>query len=133
IFGNFFYIYLYLLGCMQRKEYRLIPWTLFIPCYWALISVAGGIALFELIVKPHYWQKTVHGLHLKEKQVHPAVTLQQVQPALTEEQTMRIPTMFAEVSGIAIIPSVTTSIKAISTLLVPAISREQKDAQQVSK
>lgn len=63
IFGNFFYLYLYLLACMKRKQYHLLPWTLFIPFYWLLMSTAAFYALFELLVKPHYWQKTVHGLH----------------------------------------------------------------------
>ncbi|TMB84709.1 MAG: hypothetical protein E6J48_01770 [Chloroflexi bacterium] len=67
IFGNFFYVYLYLLACMRRKQYHLLLWTLFIPVYWLLMSTAAFYALFELLVKPHYWQKTVHGLHLKGK------------------------------------------------------------------
>ncbi len=133
IFGNFFYVYLYLLGCLKRKEYRLLKWTLFIPFYWALISVAACIALFELLVKPHYWQKTVHGLHLKGKQAHPVLIPQRAVPSLTEEPTKRMPTAFAQMTETGPIPSVTNSIKAISTLLLPAISREQKDAQQVSK
>lgn len=31
------------------------------------MSVAGYIALYELIVKPYYWQKTEHGMHLEEE------------------------------------------------------------------
>src|SRR5260370_2077987 len=76
IFGNFFYVFLYLLACMKRKQYHLLPWTLFIPLYWLLMSVAGLYALFELLVNPHYWQKTVHGLHLKGKQAQPVPTTQ---------------------------------------------------------
>jgi cellulose synthase/poly-beta-1,6-N-acetylglucosamine synthase-like glycosyltransferase len=67
IIGNFFYVYLYLLACMKRKQYHLLPWVLFMPCYWLLMSIAALYALFELLLKPHYWQKTVHGLHLKRK------------------------------------------------------------------
>ncbi|MEM7216113.1 MAG: glycosyltransferase family 2 protein, partial [Pseudomonadota bacterium] len=33
-----------------------------IPFYWLLISVAGWRAIFHLIVKPHMWEKTPHGL-----------------------------------------------------------------------
>ncbi|HLZ64563.1 MAG TPA: glycosyltransferase [Ktedonosporobacter sp.] len=65
VFGNFYYMYLYLLGCIKRRQYRLVPWTLLIPCYWMMISMAGFLALFELLVKPHYWQKTLHGLHFQ--------------------------------------------------------------------
>ncbi len=64
IFGNFFYIYSHLLGCMKRGHYGLVKWTLTIPIYWAMASVAAFIALEQLIFKPHYWEKTKHGLHL---------------------------------------------------------------------
>jgi len=64
IFGNFLYLYLHLAGCLKCGQYKLIKWTLLIPFYWMLSSVAAYIALFQLIVKPHYWEKTIHGLHL---------------------------------------------------------------------
>jgi glycosyltransferase XagB len=35
------------------------------PVYWFLMSVAGYLALYELISRPSYWQKTEHGLHLQ--------------------------------------------------------------------
>ena len=64
IFGNFFYVYSHLLGCMKRGQFGLVKWTLTIPIYWAMASVAAFIALQQLIFKPHYWEKTKHGLHL---------------------------------------------------------------------
>jgi len=64
IFGNFFYTYSHLLGCMKRGHYHLVKWTLTIPIYWAMASIAAFIALQQLIFKPHYWEKTTHGLHL---------------------------------------------------------------------
>lgn len=64
VVGNFFYLYIYLLACIRRKHYSLVKWTLLIPIYWLLMSVAACIALYQLIVKPHYWEKTEHGLHL---------------------------------------------------------------------
>ncbi|HLG75060.1 MAG TPA: glycosyltransferase, partial [Ktedonobacteraceae bacterium] len=66
VFGNFFYIYSHLMGCMKRRQYDLIKWTLLIPIYWAMTSVAGFMALYQLIFKPHYWEKTKHGLHLSQ-------------------------------------------------------------------
>ena len=65
IFGNIFYMYVHLIGCMKRGHYHLVVWALFIPVNWLLASAAGFVALFELLVKPHYWQKTRHGLHLE--------------------------------------------------------------------
>jgi hypothetical protein len=62
--GNFFYGFIYLLGCMKREQFSLVKWMLLIPAYWFLASVAAWMALYELFTRPHYWQKTVHGLHL---------------------------------------------------------------------
>ena len=64
IFGNFFYTYTHLIGCMRRDHFNLVKWTLFIPIYWAMASAAAFMALQQLILKPHYWEKTQHGLHL---------------------------------------------------------------------
>jgi hypothetical protein len=30
------------------------------------MSIASWRAVYEVIIKPHYWAKTVHGLHLKK-------------------------------------------------------------------
>jgi glycosyltransferase XagB len=69
--GNFLYLYLYLLTCAKSEQYTLLPWALTIPLYWALMSVAAVMALFQLIVKPHHWERTHHGLHLKRQQAAP--------------------------------------------------------------
>src|SRR6266436_7455056 len=90
LFGNFFYIYLNLVSCMKRKQYHLLPWILFIPGYWLLMSIAAMLALFELMVKPHYWQKTVHGLHLKGKQGSPVVPSQSAVSPVVEETDMSV-------------------------------------------
>jgi cellulose synthase/poly-beta-1,6-N-acetylglucosamine synthase-like glycosyltransferase len=133
IFGNFFYVYLYLLACMKRKKYHLLPWTLFIPIYWLLMSIAALYALFELLVKPHYWQKTVHGLHLKGKQGASGTQPQLAHASLVDEPTMQVPVMLGKASKPGTIPSVTMALNAISTLLMPAISSRQKQAQLVAK
>jgi cellulose synthase/poly-beta-1,6-N-acetylglucosamine synthase-like glycosyltransferase len=64
IFGNFFYTYTHLIGCMKLTRYNLIRWAFLIPIYWVMMSCAAYMALFQLIFKPHYWEKTKHGLHL---------------------------------------------------------------------
>ena len=64
IFGNFLYTYTHLVGCMKHSRYSLIRWAFFIPIYWVMMSIAASLALFQLIFKPHYWEKTKHGLHL---------------------------------------------------------------------
>ena len=62
VFGNLFYVYMYLIGCLNRRQYALIFWSLLIPFYWLLMSVAAYIALCQLLTRPHYWEKTRHGL-----------------------------------------------------------------------
>ena len=66
IFGNFLFFYYYLIGNAKREQWDLLKTTIFIPLYWVLISIAGWIALYQLILKPHYWEKTIHGLHLAD-------------------------------------------------------------------
>jgi cellulose synthase/poly-beta-1,6-N-acetylglucosamine synthase-like glycosyltransferase len=72
--GNFFYIYTLLIGSMKRGYYGLIKWALFTPIYWAMMSVAAFMALFQLISKPHYWEKTKHGLHLRSSRLFSSST-----------------------------------------------------------
>ncbi len=74
IFGNFFYTYMHLIGCMKRKQYHLVKWTLLIPLYWAMASAAAFLALQQLLFKPHYWEKTQHGLHLRSAGALPKIT-----------------------------------------------------------
>lgn len=64
IFGNFFYVYIQILGCLRRQEYALMKWVLLLPLYWLMMSASAYIAFYQLIVKPHYWEKTQHGTHL---------------------------------------------------------------------
>ncbi|RLC37975.1 hypothetical protein DRH27_03400, partial [Candidatus Falkowbacteria bacterium] len=67
ILGNFLYIYYYMIGCARRGHWHLIKYVFFIPFYWIMISLASLIAAYQLFVKPHYWEKTHHGLHLKKR------------------------------------------------------------------
>lgn len=63
--GNFLYMYLYLVACARSRQYGLLPWVLTMPFCWVLMCVAAVLAFVQLIFKPHYWEKTNHGLHLK--------------------------------------------------------------------
>lgn len=46
----------------STSNFKLSKWLLSLPFYWLLISVAAWRALFQLILKPHMWEKTPHGL-----------------------------------------------------------------------
>jgi len=69
VLGNFMYVYNYMIGCAKRKQWNLIKFVYIIPFYWLMASVSATIALYQLIVKPHYWEKTVHGLQKEEEKV----------------------------------------------------------------
>ena len=67
--GNFIYLYNYMLGCARRGYWGLVKFSYLVPIYWLLMSFAAWKALFQLLVKPYYWEKTNHGLHLKQIKV----------------------------------------------------------------
>lgn len=67
VLGNFMYIYNYMIGAAKKGQWNLIKFIYLIPFYWLMASVSAGIALYQLIVKPHYWEKTIHGLHIKKE------------------------------------------------------------------
>ncbi len=67
IVGNFVALYNYMIGCAKRGHWELIKYVFFVPFYWILVSISAVMAAYQLIVKPHYWEKTNHGLHLKKK------------------------------------------------------------------
>ena len=69
LIGNGLLIYLSTLSVFKRHLYRLIPWALTVPAYWMLMSVAAYKALWQLIHRPFYWEKTEHGLTTFEARV----------------------------------------------------------------
>jgi cellulose synthase/poly-beta-1,6-N-acetylglucosamine synthase-like glycosyltransferase len=110
--GNFLPIYVSMIACVKREQYTLVKWCLLLPLYWVLASVAAFLAAYELIVKPHHWHKTQHGLHLQDKKSTDKVAA--IQKAGK-----------ASVSGGSshMIGNVTQSVRAISTMPVPAVNK----------
>ena len=68
VFGNFLAVYYYMIGCAKRGQWSLVKYVFLVPFYWGLMSIASLIAAYQLIVKPHFWEKTNHGLHLAKKE-----------------------------------------------------------------
>lgn len=66
IFGNFIYLYNYMIGCARSGNWKLVKFAYLVPIYWLLMSFAAWKALYQLIFKPFYWEKTQHGLHLNK-------------------------------------------------------------------
>ncbi|MEK7087651.1 MAG: glycosyltransferase, partial [Patescibacteria group bacterium] len=71
VFGNFLYFYYYMIGCAKRGHWPIIKYVFLIPFYWFFMSLAAVMATYQLFIKPHFWEKTKHGLHL-EKAIKPS-------------------------------------------------------------
>jgi len=67
IFGNFLYVYYYMIGCAKHGHHELVRYAFLVPFYWLALSIAAWVAFYKLITTPHHWPKTKHGLHLKDK------------------------------------------------------------------
>ncbi len=61
-FGNFAFLTLAAIAPLRRGLVRVCPSAIFTPIYWLLISFAAWKALFQLVTRPSYWEKTDHGL-----------------------------------------------------------------------
>jgi cellulose synthase/poly-beta-1,6-N-acetylglucosamine synthase-like glycosyltransferase len=61
--GNFAFTYMNVAGAMRRGYYELVKYALLSPLYWGLASVAAWKGFWQLITKPHFWEKTHHGLY----------------------------------------------------------------------
>lgn len=62
LLGNGFFIYMTLVAGLKRNYFSLTPYALTVPFYWLLNSVGAYKGLWQLISKPFYWEKTVHGI-----------------------------------------------------------------------
>ncbi len=85
LLGNFIFLYSNLVGTYavvrdgelkgrMHIGYNIILAGVLMPIYWMLMSVAAYVALWQLIVKPHYWEKTDHGLTTQT--THEVVTVE---------------------------------------------------------
>ena len=61
--GNFAFTYMNVAGALRRGQYSMVKVALISPIYWALASVAAWVGFVQLLYKPHFWEKTTHGLH----------------------------------------------------------------------
>lgn len=68
--GNILMIYVNMMAVFKRRFYELILFAIANPVYWLMHSVAAYMGLYELIVKPFYWQKTNHGISKVNSQIN---------------------------------------------------------------
>lgn len=62
IAGNLILILINFAAAFSRKYYKLIPFAFLNPFYWILHSIAAYKALWQLMFRPFYWEKTTHGI-----------------------------------------------------------------------
>jgi glycosyltransferase XagB len=60
--GNGAFMFLNMIAPIRRGWLGLIPYSLTAFGYWVLMSVAAYKALWQLISRPFYWEKTQHGV-----------------------------------------------------------------------
>src|SRR5258708_30007364 len=65
LIGNFLYLYYYMIGCARREHWSVIKYVYLVPVYWFMTSIAAVIALYQLVVTPHYSSKTNHAFPLQ--------------------------------------------------------------------
>jgi hypothetical protein len=70
VLGNLTVIYLNVLVVRQMDRPNLLWSALISPAYWAMMSIAAVKAGLQLLLRPSYWEKTTHGLHLKQGAAH---------------------------------------------------------------
>lgn len=85
VFGNFLFLFYYMVGAAKKGHWTVIKYVYLVPLYWLAVSVAAYKAIVQLVFKPHYWEKTHHGLHLKSPDVSKVekVLKRQVQSSLS--------------------------------------------------
>jgi hypothetical protein len=59
--GNGAFIVSTMCGSMGRRHFDDIKWALLTPLYQVLLSVGAWKGFIQLLYKPNYWEKTVHG------------------------------------------------------------------------
>ncbi len=60
--GNSLMIYVAMLGAFLRQREGQVLSSLFSPFCWILHSIASQAALWQLVTRPNYWEKTTYGI-----------------------------------------------------------------------
>jgi cellulose synthase/poly-beta-1,6-N-acetylglucosamine synthase-like glycosyltransferase len=76
---NFAFVYAAAAGVARRKLWSLVFYAFISPLYWVLLSWATWKGAIQLVTRPFYWEKTIHGLD--EAELEPRLTPQPVTSA----------------------------------------------------
>jgi cellulose synthase/poly-beta-1,6-N-acetylglucosamine synthase-like glycosyltransferase len=61
VLNNLLLTWLAVIGPRRRGWGELSPYGLTVIVYWAMVSIAGYRGLWQLLTRPFFWEKTVHG------------------------------------------------------------------------
>jgi cellulose synthase/poly-beta-1,6-N-acetylglucosamine synthase-like glycosyltransferase len=67
--GNFAVLLAHVGVVYQQERYELVRYAVFMPMYWLLTSIGAWRGLAQLIHRPHFWEKTLHGLAVEPEPV----------------------------------------------------------------
>jgi glycosyltransferase XagB len=60
--GNFALLLAHVSAVYQQRRYDLVRYALLLPAYWLLASLGAWRGVAQLVSRPHFWEKTRHGL-----------------------------------------------------------------------
>jgi cellulose synthase/poly-beta-1,6-N-acetylglucosamine synthase-like glycosyltransferase len=60
--GNFAILLAHVGAVYQQGLYDLVRYALLLPAYWLLASLGAWRGVAQLVSRPHFWEKTRHGL-----------------------------------------------------------------------
>ncbi len=58
--GNFIFVYTSAIACVRRGVGELAKYSLLMPFYWMMMSIAAWKGFLQLFSNPHHWEKTKH-------------------------------------------------------------------------
>jgi glycosyltransferase XagB len=70
--GNFAVLLFHVAAVYQRERFALVSWALVLPVYWVLASLGAWRGMAQLVWRPHFWEKTAHGISARHELPQPA-------------------------------------------------------------
>lgn len=62
--GTFVFSYIQMIAPARRGAWDTVRAAAFSPVYWFMMSYASWRALYQLLTRPSFWEKTPHGAHI---------------------------------------------------------------------
>lgn len=62
LLGNLFFVLMGVIAALSNKRKGLFWAALTMPLYWVLISIGAWKGFLQCFTRPHYWEKTRHGV-----------------------------------------------------------------------